>query len=179
RSSAAFPYTTLFRSCWRGTARHLLGLDGDFLFRMLCLRGLGQAKGQNALGETCLYFFGIHAFRHLERSLERTIAALRQIIVLVLFLLRLRLVTLDRKNPVVQLDIDIFLADARQFSRNFIFVVLLDDVEGGVDAPPPSRKRKIEIKTCLLRQSPTERPEILEKAIDLTPKAFEWCPVTL
>ncbi len=50
--------------------------DGDLTLALACFRSLGQHDRQYAVSKGCFDFCGVNAFRKLEISLERAVAAL-------------------------------------------------------------------------------------------------------
>src|SRR6516225_3602865 len=79
--------------------------DRDLLFALLCLLRLRQRDGEHAILEICLDLVGVDAVRHPERTLERAIAALGEVIILLLLLLFVPLLALDRQRAVGELDV--------------------------------------------------------------------------
>ena len=62
--------------------------------------------------------------------LEGAIAALGDVVVLLLFLGLLALLALDREAAIGDLDIDVLFVETRKLGRNLIRLVALGDVDG-------------------------------------------------
>src|SRR5215471_19343875 len=109
--------------------------DRDLLFAPLRLLRLRQRDGEHAILEICLDLVGVDAVRDSERTLERAIAALGEVIILLLLLFVPLLAPLDRPRAVRELDVDIALVHPRQFRRDLVGLLLFDDVNGWRLAP--------------------------------------------
>src|SRR6516162_1614523 len=109
--------------------------DRDLLFALLCLLRLRHRDGEHAILEICLDLVGVDAVRHPERTLERAVAALGEVVILLLLLLFIPLLALDRQRAVGELDVDSALVHARQFRRDLVGLFLFDDVDGWRLAP--------------------------------------------
>src|SRR6516225_8691660 len=153
--------------------------DRDLLFALLCLRGLRQRDGKHAVLEICLDFVGVDAVRNSERSLERTITALGEVIILFLFLLFVPLLALDRQRAVGEFDVDIALVHPRQLRRDLEGVFLFDDVDGRRLAPADlAAPQRLNVEHAAAeRRAPGAQLEILEQAIDFPPQALERPPL--
>src|SRR6516165_5479052 len=153
--------------------------DCDLLFARLCLLRLRQRDGEHAILEICLDFVGVDAVRNSERSLERAIAALGEVIILLLLLLFVPLLALDRQRAVGELDVDIALVHPRQFRRDLVGFLLFDDVDGWGLAPADlaaPERLNVEEATPEWR-APGAQLEVLEQAIDFPPQALERPPL--
>src|SRR6516162_8176347 len=117
--------------------------------------------------------------RNSERSLERAIAALGEVIILLLLLLFVPLLALDRQRAVGELDVDIALVHPRQFRRDLVGFLLFDDVDGWGLAPADlaaTERLNVEEATPEWR-APGAQLEVLEQAIDFPPQALERPPL--
>ena len=142
------------------------------------LRRLRQVHREHAVLEAGLDLVGVDALGHLERALEGTEAALRQVVVLLLLFLLLALLALDRQGAVGELDLDVLLVDAGQLGRDLVFLVLLDDIDGGrlpnVSSP---RQNGSMSNTSSERAAAAVEAEILEQAVDLAPEIGKRRPL--
>src|SRR5260370_2102902 len=78
---------------------------------------------------------GINAVRNTERTLEGAIAALREVVVLLLFLPFVLFLAFDRQRAIGKFDVDIILVHSRQLCRDFVRLLLIGDVHGWSLAP--------------------------------------------
>src|SRR5215831_10651489 len=154
--------------------------DRDSLLVLLRLRRLRQRDREHAVLEVRLDPVGINAGRHRERTLERAIAALGEVKVLLLLLPFAPLLALDRQRAVGEFDVDVALVHARQLRRELEGVPLVDDVDGGRLAPADlATPERLNVEHAAPeRRAPRAQLEILEQAVDFPPQALERPPLS-
>src|SRR5262249_35235057 len=161
----------------RGTASALPNRDS--LLALLRSRRLWQRDREHAVLEVRLDPVGVNAGRHRERTLERAIAALGEVEVLLLLLPFALLLALDRQRVVGAFDVDVLLVHARKLRRDLEGLALVDDVDGGRPAPADlAAPERLNVEyTAAERRAPGAQLEILEQAVDFAPQALERPPL--
>src|SRR5262249_62242777 len=119
----------------RGTASALPNRDS--LLALLRSRRLWQRDREHAVLEVRRDPVGVNSGRHRKRTLERAIAALGEVEVLLLLLFFALLLALDRQRAVGEFDVDVLFVHARKLRRDLEGLALVDDVDAGPPPPPP------------------------------------------
>src|SRR5581483_1987767 len=130
-----------------------LGVDHDLArLGFVLLRDLDL---ENAVAVAGLDRIGIHAARQRERAHERAVRALDAVIALLFLPLELALAA-DREQPVLEVDAEILLLDARNLDLHDDLVLLLQDVDR---RSPGTRAHLIieEVETAKERLKETRR----------------------
>ncbi len=115
-------------------------LDGDLLGFLLL--ELGHRDLENTVFVDSFDFIGVDLNRQRYRALEVAISPLNPVYILVLFSLLLLLLTTDRKNIVVDADLDVVSLETRQLEGCDYFVVSLSDVHCRIPIPLIGLRRR-------------------------------------
>src|SRR5208337_4265323 len=102
--------------------------DGNGLLGLYGLRPLRQRDFENALVKGCRYFVGIDGVGKAERPLEAAVAALHEVIVLLLLLPLGLLLTLQGEHAVAERDADVLLIHPRQLGFDDEIGIRLADI---------------------------------------------------
>src|SRR5262249_19332504 len=104
------------------------GFDVDLLRGLLGFGFFGQCQREHAILEGCVDLVWVNALRHLEATFERTKVTFLQVIAPLLFFFFFLLFALYGQDAIRHFDLDVLLVQARQFGRNFVRLLTLDDV---------------------------------------------------
>ena len=113
-----------------GTRGGTRGRRGDLDLLRLGLLGLGQPQRQHAILVLGLGLAGVDRGREAHHALELAVAALAQVIMLVLLLLLGLDLAADGQRIAVGGDLDVFGPHARQRRLDDELVLILGDVQG-------------------------------------------------
>ena len=115
--------------------------------------------------------FGIGAVGQREAAVEAAVAALGDVIVLLLLLGLLALLALDGETAIGELDVDVLLVEAGKLGRDLVGFVAFGDVDGRGGA----RLGKIAFEPCkrLERPVPEAVAEILKNLVDFVAQRRE------
>src|SRR5208337_4280809 len=168
-----------FRDVGRGATppRRSLALDLDLLDQLLGLGGLRQGDGEHALLEGRRDLVRVDGVGNPQGALVGAIAALPEMIILLLLFLRLFLLALDRQYAVGHLDLDVLLIDPRQVGVDFIGVVFFNEIHRRNGDPGLGRQERLDAERRPSERQPERtQDEVLEQPVDLAPKILERTP---
>src|SRR6516162_8857958 len=108
-------------------------LDLDLLRGLLCLRGFGQPHLEDAVLERRGDLIGVDALGQAEIALERAVATLGDVVVLLLFVGLFFLFALDGDSAVGDAYLDVLFVHSWHFRRDLVGLVVSETSTAGAE----------------------------------------------
>src|SRR6516165_8614160 len=148
-------------------------LDLDLLRGLLRLRGFGQHHLEDAVLERRGDLIGVDALGQAEIALERAVATLGDVVVLLLFVGLFFLFALDGDSAVGDAYLDVLFVHSWHFRRDLVGLVRFRDVDSWSGDGNPLRPAPLKCGQLPEWASPEVLTEILKQVIDLLPECLE------